>query len=177
MLRTEYENTHRLEIQRCLLPLLAKFQIYGTTDCIRITAAIHEFSSADEILRKMTCKEPGRSVLRTSRITRWQGNLLPLLWVYLLENCPPFLCNLLCYHPLLCMWILLYYLSETSSSKSRFSRGFVFSLKTKAWLIQLCPKYFIPNYANYLLWFKARLFIHFVEAEVIFFSREEFKVF
>lgn len=72
----------------------SKFQIHGTTGCIRITVAIHEFF-ADEILRKMTCKEPVRlkSTLCTSRVTHWHRNLLSLLWAYLLENSPPFFIN------------------------------------------------------------------------------------
>lgn len=55
----------------------SKFQIHGTTGCIRITVAIHEFF-ADEILRKMTWKEPVRlkSALCTSRVTHWHRNLL-----------------------------------------------------------------------------------------------------
>jgi len=150
MLRKQYENKHRLYIQSHLL-LLLKINILDSLNqrLHQPLQPLQSFMNPPLLVQykgRRPTKEPlrSKSVLCPSRITHRHRNLVPLLQAHLLESCPPFSIIYFVISPLVCIQILLYYLCETSSSKSRFSRGFIFSLMTKVWRVQCLSQYFIP---------------------------------
>lgn len=140
MLRKQYENIDHTETP----PASAnnqRFRLAEPEVASGLLQPLQPFVNPPLLMQyrgRRPAKEPVRSesVLCTSRITHRDGNLLPLLWAQLLESCLPFSVTYFVINPLLCIQILLYYLCETSSCKSHFSRGFIFSLKTEVWLVQ-----------------------------------------
>lgn len=137
MLRKQDENHQKLLIQRYVLPL-PTVQTCWTSGLLQPLQLLVNPALLVQYKGTRPTKEPVSltPVLCTSRATHGCRNLLPLLWVHLLESCPPFCVTYLVIIPLLRIQILLCYLCEVLSSTSHFSRGFILSLKTKVWLLQ-----------------------------------------